>query len=195
MRRILVLAALAAFILTTHHHPHWAFASAVAKSDDPAQADASYSMESPSSSADPAESDLANGHSSNGHSSTDHPSDHPSSDHPSDHPSSDHPSSDHPSEHPSDHPSSDHPSSDHPSSALGDPSLFWGDLTPRAADACPHSTDGAHHHAAPGLAGPELFPTPHDCGGFHGEQMMAAALFDTNLPVELKSWPVYLAKR
>ena len=182
MRGILLLAAVAAFALTTYHHPHWVFASEAAKSDDPAQADASYSMESPSSSADPAESDLANGHSSNGHSSTDHPSDHPSSDHPSDHPSSD-------------HPSSDHPSSDHPSSAPGDPSLFWGDLTPGAADACPHSTDGAHHHAAPGLAGPELFPTPHDCGGFHGEQMMAAALFDTNLPVELKSWPVYLAKR
>ena len=168
MRGILLLAAVAAFALTTYHHPHWVFASEAAKSDDPAQADASYSMESPSSSADPAESDLANGHSSNGYSSTDHPSDHPSS---------------------------DHPSSDHPSSALGDPSLFWGDLTPGAADACPHSTDGAHHHAAPGLAGPELFPTPHDCGGFHGEQMMAAALFDTNLPVELKSWPVYLAKR
>jgi hypothetical protein len=127
VRGILILAVVAAFALTTYHHPHWVFASAATQSDNPAQADASHSMESPSSSADP--------------------------------------------------------------------SLFWGDLTPGATEACPHSTDGAHHHSAPGLAGAELFPTPHDCGGFHGDQMMVAALFDTNLPVELRSWPVYLAKR
>jgi len=82
-----------------------------------------------------------------------------------------------------------------PSPQSVDPSLFWGDLTPGATAVCSHSSDGAHQHSAPGLSDGELFPTPHDCGGFHGEPLMVAALFDTNLPVELMSWPAFVAKR
>lgn len=73
-----------------------------------------------------------------------------------------------------------------------DPSLFRGDLTPgdaaQFANHSGHLHGHAHDHAAPGLAHSELFPVPHDCGGFHGEQMMAASLFDSNIPPELQRW-------
>jgi hypothetical protein len=67
--------------------------------------------------------------------------------------------------------------------------LFSGNLAPeRAGWECLHIPGSGHGHRLTGLSPAVLFAEPHDCGGFHGNLEMAAAVLDLTVPVELLSW-------
>lgn len=74
--------------------------------------------------------------------------------------------------------------------ATPDLTLFRGDLTPELEMACTH-LDGIppdHIPSTIGLTVSDVFAETHDCGGFHGNWMLAAEVLNETPPIELLRW-------